>query len=138
MGERRCPRRGRRGFTLLEIMLALGMIGTALVAVAGAVDVAASRVRDARRLVVAGRLARARLAEVLVAPDPRELPKAGASEDGAYRWTLDVREEAFELEELELDPRTLVCTVEVTWLEGARQVSLTTRRPRRSTDGKTP
>jgi hypothetical protein len=113
------------------------MVGTGLVAVAGAIDVAAARVRDARRLVLAGRLARTRLAEVLIARDPRDLPRSGASEDGRYRWSLDVREEAFELAELELDPRTLVCTVTVTWLDGARSVTLTTRRPQQLVDGST-
>lgn len=133
MGER--PSARRRAFTLLEVMMALGLVATALVAVAGAVDVSAARVRDARRLVVAGRIARARLAEVLIAKDPRELPRAGATDDGLYRWTLDVREEPFELEELELDPTTQVCAVTVTWLEGARSVTFTTRRPRRRLDG---
>ena len=130
MGELSRPRRAprRRGFTLLEVLIALGMVATGLVAVAGAIDVSAARVRDARRLVLAGRIARTRLAEVLIAEDPRELPRAGVSVDGRYRWTLEVREEAFTIEELELDPRTQVCTVTVRWLDGARSVSLTTRR----------
>lgn len=120
----------RRGFTLLEVLIAVGILGGALMAVAGAVDIGARRIMLARELVVASRLANSILQEVLATEDLGDVLGEGAFEDHrGFRWRVDAEEEGFEIAELELAPEMRKVTIEVTWRAGDRRVVLVTRRP---------
>lgn len=125
----------RRGFTLLEILIALGLLGTAMVAVAGAIDTSARRVLAARENLVAARVASALLHEVLATKEPA--PDAGVSEAHPdFTWEVRIDEEPFHIGELELAARTLRIEVEVRWKQGQRSILLVSRRPPRIEGGR--
>lgn len=123
-------RRGarRRGFTLLEILCAIGLMGTAMVAVAGAIDTCAERILAARENLVAARLADARLQEALALDDPEAAAGAGVGdEDRRFQYTVEVRDEPVTLAELELGKRNKLIEVVVTWRHGERRLVVQTR-----------
>jgi hypothetical protein len=112
---------------LLEVLIALGILGTAMVAVSGAIDSSARRVLAARENLVAGRLAQAKLHEVLSSREMTE--EEGVSEfHPAYHWRVRLKEEEFHLGKLDFAPKTQRVEVLVTWRGGARRLSLVSRR----------
>lgn len=139
MKRRTLRDRSKQGFTLLEIFLALGMVGTALVAVAGAVQMCGRRVREARQLLVASRVAEAQLNLALQSIDPDKLDTSGR-DDGHpdYRWELSVEEgEPYPFQDLTLGERTWVIRVRVHWDRDRRQFEAVARRLRLPSDGRT-
>lgn len=118
------------------MLCAAGILGTAMVAVAGAIEASARRVREARDAVVAGRLASAKLEEALVlrsAADAADSGEHPGRED--MRWRVVVDEGAFQLGELELGEDWALVTVEVTWRGGDRRTVQSSRRPKLRDDG---
>lgn len=73
----------RAGFSLLEILIAVAILGTSLVVVIGHVNHAVHMYRIARETVVATGLAQAKLAE-LVSPPPGDSVHEG-SDGGTFR-----------------------------------------------------
>lgn len=90
----RFPPGGSRGFTLMEVMIAMAILAIALVAIFQSQSQSASMAAHARFLTTASLLAQSRMAEI-EAKNPRNLQ----SEDGDfgaefpdYRWRLEVRD----------------------------------------------
>lgn len=110
-------RNGERpgGFTLLEVMLALGVLAVALVALLGLRNRDLSMQAHARHLVTATALAKLKLEELIVVPDVRDGEPAGEFGERypGFRWTRTIA------------PAPLIdwleYRVEVSWAEGARQ-----------------
>ena len=118
----------RRGFTLLEILIALGVLGTAMVAVAGAINTSARRVLAARENLVASRIASARLHEVLSRNKPE--PDSGVEESHpGFSWEVLTEEAAYWIGDLELAQRSLRIEVVIRWRDGSRELHLVSRRP---------
>ena len=128
--QKRKKTRLKRGFTLLEIFLSLGIVGTALVAIAGAVQVSGRRVRSARKLLRASRIANAKMNHALQTIDPSELERSGVDPDlPEFRWELEVEEgELYEFEDFNLGDKTWVIRVQVRWDNGKKSFSATARR----------
>lgn len=72
----------RRGFSLLEILMAVAILGTSIVVVVGHVNHGVMMYRVARETVLATALARGKLNE-LVTPPPGESVRTG-SESGVF------------------------------------------------------
>ena len=90
----RFPPGGRRGFTLMEVMIAMAILAIALVVIFQSQSQSASMAAHARFLTTASLLAQSRMAEI-EARGPRNFQ----SEDGDfgagfpdYRWRLEVRD----------------------------------------------
>lgn len=131
---------GRRGgFTLLEILIAVGIVGAALMAVASAIDACAVRVLEARRILAAARLARAKLDTVMLARRVDEEAGSGTFEGHpGLAWRVEIAEEPFRLGTLELAPETRRVTVVLEWEGLGRRLELVARRPAELKDGVAP
>jgi general secretion pathway protein I len=114
-------RRWEGGFTLIEVLVALAILGISLTAIYEAFGIGLRNERQSRLYQEAVDLAEARLAQV-----GTELP-AGvgqwSGEEGGFHWTLTLRPAADE--PLAYKPsllRLLEVSVEVAWLDrGGRQ-----------------
>ncbi|GAB4244012.1 MAG: hypothetical protein OHK0028_22360 [Deltaproteobacteria bacterium] len=114
------PRRGRRGFTLLEVIIAMALFAAGIVAVSRLFS-GALRLSGGARDASAGAIyARQRMEEALLSPDPSEGVERGAFGDG-YRWTLATSivppEEEKPYDEIRYK-------VTVTWDDGGRERAL--------------
>jgi prepilin-type N-terminal cleavage/methylation domain-containing protein len=118
--------RSRRGFTLLEILIAVCILGTSLVVVIGHVNHAVRLYRVARETIVATSLARARLDELTGTRDPlRERTEAGpVKEDTRFHYAISIRE--YQLPGFEKDDVKGLFRVEasIDWDHGVRRVRL--------------
>ena len=91
------PARGvRGGFTLLEILMAVAILGTSLVVVVGHVNHGVSMYRIARETVVATSLARAKMDELVNVP-PGDSIRVGEDagnypEDMRFTWRTVIAE----------------------------------------------
>ena len=108
----------RRGFTLMEVLAAMLLLGIVLPAAMGGLDVCLRAAANARHKQEAALLAEAKLNEVLATRDATTLGTGGTFGDDwpEYRWTLATSAGQFNLEQLDL-------TVE--WQERGRTQSLT-------------
>jgi len=111
-------RLGERGFTLLEALVALAILGVSLAAVYQAFGTGLRNDHQARLYEEAVALAEIRMAQV-----GTELPATagrGSGEEGDLRWTLLVQ--PAEDEPLQVQPsllRLMAVTVEVSWPQRA-------------------
>ncbi len=124
------PGRARRGFTLLEILLATGVMGAVLVAVAGAVEVGARRVMQARRSAELARLADTKLAEVHLVDDLGDVESSGRfDESPGHHWRVAIEDAPLRVAEIELgaDLRKVLVTVESA--DGKDRIEFSLRRP---------
>ena len=116
----------RRGFTLLEILVAVTILAVALVALMRAFATGLMGIGLAEARVIAVAHARAKLEEVgsVIALEPGELD--GEWDDG-YRWRVEI--DPYEIGEASAEAALVPYTVEVTvsW-DGDRNVTLTTLR----------
>src|SRR5687767_785241 len=117
----------RSGFTLFEILIAVAILGTALVVVVGHVNHAVTMYRVARETVIATSLARTKLDEVTSSSDTlRERSESGTVKgDDRFTYRIEVAEYAlpgFERGEVKGLYRA---EVRIQWVSGAtRQVKL--------------
>lgn len=124
----------RKAFTLLEILVALAILATAVVAVMGSIRHSLSMQRAGQRAAEAAFLARARLEALLSEPELREGNDAG-SFDGhpSFRWKSRIERAELPLPEGPSD--LLDVQLVVSWNDGhPREVRLSTlhrnrRRP---------
>jgi prepilin-type N-terminal cleavage/methylation domain-containing protein len=115
-----------RGFTFLEVIIALCILGGAVVVVMGNIDHAVTVYRVAREMAVATNAAQAKLQELFSSKDPiKESEESGVIEqDPRFRFRRSVTETAlpgFEKEDLKGMFRVEVV---VTWDSPERAVRL--------------
>lgn len=123
------PSRAERGFTLLEVLVALAILGVSLAAIYQAFGTGLRNDRQARFYEEAVALAEARMAQV-----GTELPAVAgrwSGEEGGLRWTLLVQ--PAEDEPLLVQPsllRLMEVTVEVSWPQrgGESRIALSSFR----------
>jgi general secretion pathway protein I len=97
--------RRRRGFTLLEVMVALGILAAGLVAISEVVSGALRNQARVQRLEVATLLARAKMVQVQAELERKGFRDFDESEEGTFeadghpeiRWKLDVVRPSLEL-----------------------------------------
>ena len=98
-------RRSRRGFTLLEVMVALAILATSLVAISDVVGGALRNHVRARQLDVATGLARTKMVQVQAQFERKGFRDFDENDEGTFeaeghpevRWKLDVRRPSVEL-----------------------------------------
>ena len=111
-------RRTRRGFTLIEVLAALLLLGIVLPAAMGGLNLCMRAAAHARHKQEAALLAESKLNEILAARDAAAFGSGGAFGDDwpEYRWSLATAAGPFGLDELDLT---------VDWQERGRTQSLT-------------
>lgn len=83
----------RRGFTLLEVMIAMAILAITLVALYQSQSQSIAMATDSRFLTTASLLAQTRMAEIDAAPDPRSVVSANGDfgdDYPGYTWRLEV------------------------------------------------
>ncbi|MBE0607218.1 MAG: type II secretion system protein [Deltaproteobacteria bacterium] len=81
-------RRGERGFTLLEVIVAMALFAAGIVAISRLFTGSLRLSGGARDASAAGIYARQRMEEAMLAPDPVEGVERGDF-GGGYRWKLE-------------------------------------------------
>ena len=111
------PRRGARGFTLLEVIVAMALFAAGIVALSRLFTGSLRLSGGARDASAAAIYARQRMEEALLAPDPAEGMEQGTFGEG-YRWKLQTSlvppEEEKPYDEIRY-------RVTVTWRDGDRE-----------------
>jgi general secretion pathway protein I len=110
-------RRRERGFTLLEVIVAMALFAAGIVAISRMFTGSLRLSGGARDASTATIYARQRMEEALLAPDPVEGVEQGAFGDG-YRWKLETSLVPTE-EEKPYDE--IRYRVTVTWYDGGDQ-----------------
>ncbi len=137
-------RRARAGFTLLEVLIALAVLGIALVALLHCQIVSIMLSERAGQLTRATLLAETRLAERLAAgyPEPGLEEGTEPGEGAPMRWTVTVAspEPGGLPQEAPAGAELRSVQVEVTWRDGRgeRRVALSTYVARRERGGDEP
>ena len=127
-------RRGERGFTLLEVIVAMALFAAGIVAISRLFTGALRLSGGASDASAAAIYARQRMEEALLAPDPAEGVEQGAFGD-RHRWILET---SFVPPEEEKPYDEIRFRVTVTWDDGGheRATELTSERWRwREADG---
>jgi len=107
-------RRNDRGFTLLEVIVAMALFAAGIVAVSRLFTGSLRLSGGTRDASAAAIYARQRMEEALLAPDPAEGVEQGAFGDG-YRWKLTT---SFVPPEEETPYDEIRYRVTVTWSDG--------------------
>ena len=120
------PRRGERGFTLLEVIVAMALFAAGIVAISRLFTGALRLSGGARDASAAAIYARQRMEEALLAPDPAEGVEQGDFGEG-YRWRLTT---SFVPPAEEKPYDEILYRVTVTWDDGGeeRATELTAER----------
>jgi general secretion pathway protein I len=113
------PRRGERGFTLLEVIVAMALFAAGIVAVSRLFTGSLRLSGGARDASAAAIYARQRMEEAMLAPDPAEGAERGAFGEG-YRWELTT---SFVPKEEETPYDEIRYRVTVTWDDGEEERS---------------
>ena len=118
-------RAAEQGFTLVESMIALAMVGLVAVAVLGQIGTTSAAAANSVAALTATSLAQARLdslqlldADRLLAPAAAEASGRFAPPNEAYTWS-------FEAERLRGEPALIDASIDVAWSDGS--VALRTR-----------
>ena len=83
-------RSAQRGFTLIEVIVAFGILALALTLLLGTLSGAAKQVHWSDQAGRAALYAQSFIAQTGVAQALRAGHREGTFEDGRYRWTLDI------------------------------------------------
>ncbi|HEX3033700.1 MAG TPA: type II secretion system protein [Thermodesulfobacteriota bacterium] len=81
-----------RGFTLLEVLVAVAILGSAFAVILGAVNRSLVLASDSKNLAIAEALVQTKLAEIELEgfPEPRE-EKGEFAEAPGFKWSLTVK-----------------------------------------------
>ncbi|MBI4228703.1 MAG: prepilin-type N-terminal cleavage/methylation domain-containing protein [Deltaproteobacteria bacterium] len=112
-----------RGFTLLEVLVAVAILGAGLAVLLGAVNRNLIMASQSKNLSIAGLLAQRRLAEIELEGYPEIREEQGQFEEAPeFRWFLSVR--PFEISNLDTKIRIII--LRITWDDGKKdfQVSM--------------
>jgi general secretion pathway protein I len=128
-GERTIPRVNRvlpgsrdRGFTLLEVLVAVVILGTALTVLLGAVNKNLILASRSKNLTIAGILAQEKLTEIELEGYPQPREEKGEFEGApGFNWFLSIK--PFEISELGIEIRTV--RLLITWDEGKESLEVT-------------
>lgn len=107
--------RDEGGFTLLEVLAALSVLGLSLLVLLQTDGLNSSRTLHSQRLMKAVRVAGEQMEEVFSSGSEGLISTDGEDEDGVYRWERVITDTQYVgLKEVR---------VTVTWLEGSREES---------------
>ena len=115
--------KSNKGFTLLEVLVAVAILGGGLTVLLGAVNRNLIMASQSKNLSIAGLLAQRKLAEVELEGYPDIRQEQGQFEDAPeFNWFLSVV--PYQLPNLDTEIR--IVTVQVTWDDGKKdfQVSM--------------
>ncbi|KAF1706091.1 type II secretion system protein XpsI [Pseudoxanthomonas sacheonensis] len=121
-------RRGQRGFTLIEVIIAFALLALALTLLLGSLSGAARQIRTADDNGRATLHAQSLLAQVGVGEVLQPGRKQGTFEEGRYRWALEVEPYVDPLKQRSPQagagagaPRLLQLQLDVEWGDAAGQ-----------------
>lgn len=112
-----------RGFTLLEVLVAVAILGAGLAVLLGAVNRNLIMASQSKNLAIAGLLAQRRLAEIELEGYPEIREEAGQFEEAPeFKWFLSVM--PYEISNL--DTKIRIVILRITWDDGKKdfQVSM--------------
>ena len=112
-----------RGFTLLEVIIAVAILGASLAILLGAVNKNLILASKSKNLSIASSLAQEKLGEIELAGYPEIGEEQGVFEQSpGFNWYLNVL--PYDIEQLGTEIRVVLLTV--TWDEGQREFTVAT------------
>lgn len=128
-GSREAPRlstaglSGKAGFTLLEVIIAVAIIGSSLAILLGAVNKNLILASQSKNITIASFLAQRKMGEIEVEGFPEIGNQEGVfQEHPEFKWYLSVQ--PYNIEQLEIEIRIVILTV--SWDEGQREFTVAT------------
>ncbi len=114
---------GKSGFTLLEVIIAVAIIGSSLAILLGAVNKNLLLASQSKNITIASFLAQRKMGEVEVEGFPEIGNQEGSFEDyPEFKWYLSVQ--PYNIEQLGTEIRIVILTV--SWDEGSREFTVAT------------
>jgi len=114
---------GKSGFTLLEVIIAVAIIGSSLAILLGAVNKNLVLASQSKNITIASFLAQRKMGEVEVGGFPEIGNQEGVFEEHPeFRWYLSVQ--PYNIEQLGTEIRIVILTV--SWDEGSREFTVAT------------
>ncbi len=115
--------RGKSGFTLLEVIIAVAIIGSSLAILLGAVNKNLVLASQSKNLSIASFLAQKKLGEIDIEGYPEIGSQEGVFEEAPdFEWYLSV--EPYNIEQLGAEIRIVMLTI--TWNEGNNAFTVAT------------
>ncbi|MGD9652592.1 MAG: prepilin-type N-terminal cleavage/methylation domain-containing protein [Candidatus Dadabacteria bacterium] len=116
-------RRASRGFTLLEVIIAVAIIGSSLAILLGAVNKNLLMASQSKNITIASFLAQKKLGEIELIGLPDIGNQQGVFEEAPdFSWYLSVQ--PYNIEQLGADIRIVILTI--TWDEGNKEFTVGT------------
>jgi len=114
---------GKAGFTLLEVIIAVAIIGSSLAILLGAVNKNLVLASQSKNITIASFLAQRKMVEIEVEGFPEIGNQEGSFEElPEFRWYLSVQ--PYNIEQLGTEIRIVILTV--SWDEGQREFTVAT------------
>jgi len=114
---------GKSGFTLLEVIIAVAIIGSSLAILLGAVNKNLLLASQSKNITIASFLAQRKMGEVEVEGFPEIGNQEGVFEEHPeFKWYLSVQ--PYNIEQLGTEIRIVILTV--SWDEGNREFTVAT------------
>lgn len=114
---------GTSGFTLLEVIIAVAIIGSTLAILLGAVNKNLVLASQSKNLSLASFLAQKKMGEIEIEGYPEIGSEEGAFEEAPdFRWYLSVQ--PYNIEQLGAEIRIVILTI--TWNEGNNEFTVAT------------